>query len=60
MEFNCLKARATSRRQVTFTTKSPEISGTQFIDLWRMKGWVELGATQWFWARDPWNGNSAP
>ena len=31
-----------------FTTKSPEIPGTQFIDLGRMKGSVELGATQWF------------
>ena len=40
MGFNCLKARATSRRQ--FTTKFPEILGTQFIDLGRMKGWVDL------------------
>ena len=36
-----------------FTTKSPEIPGTHFIDLGRMKGWVDLGATQWFWTRDP-------
>ena len=28
--------------------------GTHFIDLGRMKGWVDLGATQWFWTRDPW------
>ena len=28
-----------------FTTKSPEIPGTHFIDLGRMKGWVDLGAT---------------
>ena len=40
-----------------FTTKFPEIPGTHFIDLGRMKGWVNLGATQWFWTRDPWIGN---
>ena len=28
-----------------FTTKFPEIPGTHFIDLGRMKGWVDLGAT---------------
>ena len=27
-----------------FTTKSPEIPRTHFIDLGRMKGWVDLGA----------------
>ena len=31
-----------------FTTKFPEISGTHFTDLGRMKGCVDLGATQWF------------
>ena len=31
-----------------FTTKSPEIPGTHFIDLGWMQGWVDLGATQWF------------
>ena len=25
-----------------------------------MKDWVDLGATQWFWTRDPWIGNPAP
>ena len=30
-----------------FTTKFPEISGTHFIDLGRMKGWVDFEATQW-------------
>ena len=43
-----------------FTTKFPEIPVTYFIDLGRMKGWVDLGATQWFWSRDPWIGNPAP
>ena len=36
--FNYLKARATSRRQFTFTTKFPEIPGTHFINLRKMKG----------------------
>ena len=31
-----------------FTTKFPEIPGTQFIDLGRMNCRVDLGATQWF------------
>ena len=43
-----------------FTTKFLEISGTHFIDLGRMKGWVELGTTQLFWTRDLWIGNPAP
>ena len=43
-----------------FTIKFPEIPGTHFIDLGRMKGWVDLAATQWFWKRDPWIGNPAP
>ena len=38
MGFNCLKARVTLRRSLLFTTKSPEIPGTHFIDLERMKG----------------------
>ena len=36
-----------------FTTKFSEIPGTHFIDLRRMKGWVDLGPTQWFWTQDP-------
>ena len=31
-----------------FTTKSPAIPGTHFIDLGRMKDRVNFGATQWF------------
>ena len=31
-----------------FITKFPEIPGTHFIDLGRMKGLVDLGTTQWF------------
>ena len=43
-----------------FTTKFPDIPGTHFINLGRMKGWVDLGATDWFWTQDPWIGNPAP
>ena len=43
-----------------FTTKFLEIPGTHLIDLGRMKGWVNLGATQRFWTLDPWIGNLAP
>ena len=31
-----------------FTTKFPEIPGTHFIDLGRIKGLVDHGAPQWF------------
>ena len=40
--------------------KFPEIPDTNFIDLGRMKGWVDLGVTQWFSTRDPRIGNPAP
>ena len=36
-----------------FTTKFPEISGTHFVGLGRMKGWVDLGAIRmgfWMWS----------
>ena len=60
MGFNYLKDSATSRGQFTFYHKFPDIPGTHFIDLGKMKVWVDLGATQWFWTRDPWIGNPAP
>ena len=49
-----------SRRQplrggsLLFTTKFPQIPGTHFIDFRRMKGWLDLGPTQWFSTRDAW------
>ena len=43
-----------------FTTKFPEIPRSHFIDIGRKKGWVDLGATQWFWTRDTWIGNPVP
>ena len=36
-----------------FPTKLPEIPGTNFVDLERMMGWVDLKATQWFSTWDP-------
>ena len=46
--------------RLLFTTKFPKIPGTHFIDPGRMKGWVNLGAIQWFWTRDSWIGNPVP
>ena len=43
-----------------FTPKFPKISGTHFINLGRMSGLVDRGATQWFWTRDPWIRNLVP
>ena len=43
-----------------FTIQFPEIPGTHFIGLGRMKSWIDFGATQWFWTREPWIGNPAP
>ena len=40
--------RATTKRPFIFTTKSPGRPGTHLIDLGRVKGSVDLGATQWF------------
>ena len=40
------------RKLPLFTTKSPEVPGTRFIDRGRMKGYVNLSATQWFSTRD--------
>ena len=34
--------------RLLFTTKSPNIPGTHFTDLGRMKACEDLGATQWF------------
>ena len=39
--------------RVTMRSKSPEIPGTHLIDFRRMKGWVDLGDTQWVWILGP-------
>ena len=57
---HCLKATGPLwGDSLLLTTKSPGVSVTHFIHLGRMKGWVNLGATEWFWTRDSWIGNSA-
>ena len=43
-----------------YNTKFLEIPGAHSIILGRMKDWVELGTTQWFWPWDLWIGNPAP
>ena len=43
-----LRLEALQEGSLLFTTKFPEIPSTHFINLRRMKGWVNLGATQWF------------
>ena len=60
MGFNCLKAKEPLRGDSSlFNTKSPVVPGTNFINLERIKGWVNLGATQWFRTPDPSTGNPA-
>ena len=39
---------------------SRKIPCTHLIDLGRIKDWVDLGATQWFWTREPWIRNPVP
>ena len=61
MAFNFLKAtRDPLWRGSLFTTKFLESPGTNLINLRRMIGWVEHGATLWFWTWDPWIGSPAP
>ena len=61
MGFNCLKVTEPLRvEKVTFTTRSPGVPGTHLVDLGRMIVWLYLGATQWFWTKDPCIGNPVP
>ena len=60
MGFNCLRLKPLRGGSLLFTIQFPQIPGTHFIDFRRMKGWVNLAATQWFWTRDSWIGNPAP
>ena len=61
MGFNCLKVTEPLwGGSLLFTAKFPGISGTRLIDLWKIKGQVDLGATQWFWTQDPWIGSLTP
>ena len=56
-EWNCLTATTTTRRQFTFYHQALGSPGTQLINLRRMKCWVNLGATLWFWTRDQMGGS---
>ena len=47
MGLNCLKtAKPLQGGSLLFTTKFPEILGTHLTKFGRIKGWVDLGATQ--------------
>ena len=47
MIFDCLKFTEPLLVESShFTTKSPQLPSTHLIDLGRMKGWVNLEATQ--------------
>ena len=53
MGFNYSKPKEPLKGDILlFTTKSPWVPSTHFINLEKMKGWVNLGATQWFWTQD--------
>ena len=61
MGFNCLKAtEAIPEDSLLFTTHPTVVPDTHLIDLKRMKGWVDVQATQLFWNQDPWFGNFVP
>ena len=49
MGFNCLNAIEPLRgHSLLFTTKSPGVPGTHFVNPGRMKGCVDIEGTQWF------------
>ena len=53
MRFNCIKATEPLRGDsLLLTTQSPGVPGTHSIDLGKVKGWVDPGATQRFWTQD--------
>ena len=55
MGFNCLNdTKPLQGDSLLFTTKTPGGPGIHQINLGGMKGWIDLGATQWFWLRDSW------
>ena len=59
--FNCLKSTEPLQGgSWRFITQFREISGTHLINLRRMKGWLDLGATWSLWTQDHWIGNPAP
>ena len=54
MGFNCLKAtEPQGGESLLFTSKSPRVPGTQFINLGNMIGWVEAESSEfyYFWIK---------
>ena len=51
---------ATTRRKFIFYHSFPRSSWYSIDGLRRMKGWLDLGATEWFTTREPWIGNPVP
>ena len=59
--FNCLKyTEPLQGSSLLFITQFRKIPGTHLINLGRMKGWLDLGATPWFSTQDHWIGDPAP
>ena len=52
--------RATQEDGLLFTTLSPAVPGTHLINIGKMKGRVDHGATQWFKTQNLWIKNPAP
>ena len=48
-----------SHYEETVYFQFPGLPGTYLIDLGRVTGWVDLGATKQSWTQDPWIGNPA-
>ena len=46
-------------RKPHLTFKAPGVLVTHLPDLRGMKGWLDLGVTQWFWTQDSWIENRA-
>ena len=56
--FNCLQATEPLQGDsLLFTIQLQGIPGAHLIDQEKMKGWVDLETTQWFWTWDSWIGN---
>ena len=58
--FNCLKSTEPLQGGIFLFLFLREISGTNLINLGRMKGWFDLGATPSLWKQGHWTGNPAP
>ena len=60
-EMNCLKSTEPLQGgSLLFITQFKKIPGTHLINLGKMKGCLDLGATPWFSTQDHWIGDPAP